>query len=57
MTGDAFVKENEDIGFVSRSDDLTGLGDHRIEFTSDVQARYDFKVDVTPLRLLGDTGP
>jgi hypothetical protein len=56
MTGDVFVKENEDLGFVARSQDLTTLGDHRVEFTSDVQARYDFKLDVTPLRLETDGG-
>ncbi len=53
ITGEAFVRENEDVGFVTRSVDLVGLGDHRLEFTSDLQANYIFKVDVTPLRLIG----
>lgn len=58
ITGDAFVQENQSVGFVARSQDLTDVGDHRLEFTSDVQAEYDFKLDVEPLRLEGtDTGP
>lgn len=51
--GEAFVRENEDIGYVNRSENLVGIGDHRVEFSSDVQADYLFKVTVTPLRLIG----
>ncbi|WP_241758672.1 hypothetical protein [Pyxidicoccus parkwayensis] len=40
----------EKFGEFSREADLTGVGDHLIEFESDMQARYVVKVDVTPLR-------
>lgn len=40
----------EKFGEFTREADLTGVGDHLIEFESDMQARYVVKVDVTPLR-------
>ncbi len=43
---DAMEKNGEFI----READLTGVGDHLIEFESDMQARYVVKVEVTPLR-------
>lgn len=57
LTGDAAIQENDKIGYIERSSNLTGLGDHRIEFTADLEAQYHFKVDVTPLRLVGDNTP
>ena len=42
---------------MARSENLNDVGDHRIEFTSDTQAGYDFKLDVVALRLLGTTNP
>ncbi len=52
IAGKTFITENEQIGFVERSAELTGEGDHLIEFESDSKARYTAKVDVVPLRLL-----
>ena len=40
----------EKFGEFTREADLTGVGDHLIEFESDMQARYVVKVDVLPLR-------
>ena len=40
----------EKFGEFSREADLTGVGDHLIDFTSDMQARYVLKVEVLPLR-------
>lgn len=37
-------------GEFSREADLTGEGDHLIEFSSDMQARYVLKVEVVPQR-------
>lgn len=37
-------------GGFSREAELTGVGDHLIEFSSDMQARYVLKVEVVPLR-------
>ena len=56
MTGETAVQENETVGYIARSSNLVGLGDHRLEFNADLQARYHFKVDVTPLRLVGGGG-
>ncbi len=57
LNGDAFVQEAQNIGYVSRTENLTDVGDHRLEFTSDAQANYDFKLDVEPLRLSGTQSP
>lgn len=51
VAGRALVAENEKAGWVSRSADLTGVGDHLLELESDARARYLLKVDVLPLRL------
>lgn len=51
ITGRTFLGEAEKQGFVAREADLTGAGDHLIEFESDARARYLMKVDVMPLRL------
>nr|WP_225936901.1 hypothetical protein [Myxococcus sp. RHSTA-1-4] len=40
----------EKAGEFTREADVTGVGDHLIEFESDMQARYVVKVDVSPLR-------
>jgi hypothetical protein len=52
VPGKTFVTENEQIGFVERSAELIGEGDHLLEFESDSKTRYTAKVDVLPLRLL-----
>ncbi len=52
IPGKTFVTESEQLGFVQRSAELTGEGDHLLEFESDAKTRYLVKVDVTPLRLL-----
>ena len=41
---------------MSRDADLSGVGDHLIEFESDARARYLMKVDVLPLRLKDNPG-
>jgi hypothetical protein len=48
--GKAFITEAENVGWFSRSADLTGEGDHLIEFNSDASTTYLVKVDVKPLR-------
>jgi hypothetical protein len=58
LTGAAFVGEALQTGFVSRSADLSGLGDHLIEVESDARSLYLLKLDVLPLRLrTGAGGP
>ena len=56
ITGRTFLGEAEKRGFVSRDADLTGVGDHLIEFESDARARYLMKIDVMPLRLKDNPG-
>ena len=51
ITGKELIGETEKQGTVFRRADLTGTGDHLIEFTSDARAKYTAKVDVLPLRL------
>lgn len=51
LTGRALFGENEKLGWVSRSAELSGIGDHLIEVTSDARTRYLFKIDVLPLRI------
>ncbi len=50
-TGKAFIAESANAGFVKKSAQLTGVGDHLIEFESDARAKYTVKVDVRPIRL------
>ena len=50
VTGVEFTQEVEKLGAFARSADLTELGDHLIEFSSDAQAEYLLKIDVTPTR-------
>jgi len=45
-----FVSEADKTGYFSRSADLTGVGDHLIEFSADAQATYYVKADVVVLR-------
>lgn len=40
----------EKFGAFVREVDVTGVGDHLVEFESDMQARFAMKVDVIPLR-------
>ena len=51
VSGRSFVGENDTVGFVKRETELSGVGDHLIEFSSDARAQYLLKVDVTPTRL------
>ncbi len=51
--GRDFVGESERLGAVTREADLTGLGDHLIEFKSDADLDYAVKADVIPKRLVG----
>lgn len=51
LTGKALVGESEKTGIVKRSADLSGTGDHLIEYESDARAAYMVKVDVLPTRL------
>lgn len=50
VNGRTALDSAEKFGEFSREADLTGVGDHLIEFTSDMQARYVLKVEVLPLR-------
>ncbi|WP_253910504.1 hypothetical protein [Pyxidicoccus fallax] len=49
--GRAVLDQMEEFGEFTREADVTGVGDHLIEFESDMQAKYVVKVDVTPLRV------
>jgi hypothetical protein len=51
IEGRTFVGEDENQGFVSRSADLSGVGDHLIEYQSDARLDFLMKIDVLPLRL------
>lgn len=51
LTGKAFVNENQQNGWVARSAELSGVGDHLIDVESDARASYLMKIDVLPLRL------
>lgn len=51
VTGRTFLGEAEQRGFVSRSAELSGVGDHLIEVESDARLEYLMKIDVLPLRL------
>ncbi|NNB87164.1 hypothetical protein HJC10_35335 [Corallococcus exiguus] len=50
-TGRAALDQMEKFAVFTQQADVTGVGDHLVEFDSDMQARYVVKVDVTPLRL------
>ncbi|HZI14450.1 MAG TPA: hypothetical protein VE153_29050 [Myxococcus sp.] len=50
VDGRTVLDSMEKFSEFTREADLTGVGDHLIEFESDMQARYVVKVDVTPLR-------
>jgi len=49
-TAEDFVSEADKVGYFSRAADLTGVGDHLIEFSADAQASYSVKADVVALR-------
>jgi hypothetical protein len=51
VSGRSFVGEAQQKGFVARSAELSGIGDHLIDVESDARTRYLMKVDVLPLRL------
>jgi hypothetical protein len=50
VSGRTALDSAEKLGEFSREADLTGVGDHLVEFESDLQARYVLKVEVLPLR-------
>jgi len=54
IPGRTFLGEADKTGTVVRSADLSGVGDHLIDFNSDSRTTYLFKVDVVPLRLKTD---
>ncbi len=56
LSGRSFVGENDTVGFVNREAELSGVGDHLIEFSSDIRAQYLLKVSVIPTRLKGTEG-
>jgi hypothetical protein len=49
-TGRAALDSMDKFGVFTREANVTGVGDHLIEFEADMQARYLVKVDVSPLR-------
>lgn len=51
VTGKTLVGENEKVGWVNRKAELSSIGDHLIEVSSDARTRYLLKIDVLPLRL------
>ena len=58
LDGKTFVGESDKTGVFTRSADLSGVGDHLIQFNSDTRASYLFKVDIVPVRLKTDSqGP
>jgi hypothetical protein len=50
LSGRTALELMEKQGELTREADLTGVGDHLIEFSSDMQARYVLKVEVLPQR-------
>ncbi|WP_224370352.1 hypothetical protein [Hyalangium versicolor] len=50
VSGRAALDSAEKLGEFNREADLTGVGDHLVEFESDMQARYVLKVEVASLR-------
>jgi hypothetical protein len=56
ISGRSFIGENDMVGFVKREAELSGIGDHLIEFSSDIRAQYILKVDVIPTRLKASEG-
>ncbi len=50
VRGTTVLDSAEKLGEFTREADLTGVGDHLVEFESDMQARYVLKVEVQPLR-------
>lgn len=57
VSGRTFVGEATRTGFISRSADLSGIGDHLIEMESDARTKYLAKIDVVPLRLMNVESP
>lgn len=51
ISGRSFIGESEKKGFITRSADLSGIGDHLISWESDSRALYIAKIDIVPLRL------
>ncbi|MBI3186022.1 MAG: hypothetical protein HYZ28_28125 [Myxococcales bacterium] len=51
ITGRIFVGEAQKMGWVYREAELSGVGDHLIEFSSDTRADYLAKVEVIPKRI------
>jgi hypothetical protein len=51
VPGKTFLNESDQVGYVARSADLSGVGDHLIEVDSDARSKYLLKLDILPLRL------
>ncbi len=51
VSGRTLVGEAEQVGYLARQADLSGVGDHLIEIESDAKLSYLLKVDVLPKRL------
>ena len=51
ITGKAFTAESEKQGYVSRSADLSSIGDHLVKVESDARTKFLMKLDVLPVRL------
>jgi len=54
VTGRSALNQMDALGSFTQSADLTGVGDHLVQFESDLQGRYVLKVDVTPGRQQAD---
>ena len=50
VAGRTVADAMEKFGAFVQEVDVTGVGDHLVEFESDMQARYVMKVDVIPQR-------
>ena len=48
VTGKVFVGETQNLGVFTRSQQLTGVGDHLVTIQSDATASFLLEVDVTP---------
>ncbi len=51
ISGRTLLGEQDAVGHVERSADMSGIGDHLIDFSSDVHARYLLTITVLPIRL------
>lgn len=54
VTGKTAMSQMESEGAFTQSADLTGVGDHLVEFQSDLQGRYTLKLQISPGRRIDD---